>query len=244
MTVPENIRKGLVKLAILVFLLDVAAARAQVVFPIPPANSPEEKDYNTDLVLDSVVNRIVWNTGGIVCVNDGFVSVDTLTANKVQNVSEDSVTVGKFLKKNQKKISSQEFWGVTTSFGQRQRFYDGKMYLVWETPSPYVYRIDNSFRSGFYYSETLLSPIVPLTRRNVDKAALSDGSKDILYDFIRNSGLGESNYDRSNQDVAIGITVDVVNVLFQVMLICLDAGGSNHSHDGGKQVKKETGRRR
>jgi len=143
------------------FLLAILASfysKAQIIIPVNTGLQSVEKDWVVNGVLDSVINKMILNSGGIICVNDNFVSVDTITLNKVKRVSSDSVILGKFLKKNQKKISSKEFWGLITDFGERRRFYNSKMYTVWERPSPYIYKIDNNWITSYYFSETLSAP--------------------------------------------------------------------------------------
>lgn len=216
---------------------------AQIIIPITTDLKSEEKTWFINSLLDSVINKAVINKGGIICINENSISVDTITLSKVKRLSSDSVILGKFLKKNQKKISSKEFWGLITDSGERRRFYKDKMYVIWERPSPYIYKVDNNWITSYYFSETLISPVMSLDKMSVDSCSLDSRSKEVLYNFIRDNYLGLSNADRKKEDVIVEVSADVINILFQVMFIYLDSNSGSHSNSG-HHSKSETGRRK
>jgi len=234
------------KLIIFAFLIS-QSTQAQIIFPISSGLNSFGRDQYINTILDSVVNKVVYNKGGIICITDNAITIDTITLTKVRPLANDSVVLLKFLNKNKKKISSKEFWGITTGYGERRRFYIDQMYVVWESPAPYIYKIETAFRTFYYYSESLTSPINELNQQNVSVGTLTPYSKNVLSGFIEENNLGQSNADRTNQDIAVQVSVDVVNILFQVLLIGLESGVGSGSHPHSKSdthVKPQTGRRR
>lgn len=228
-------------------LITVSAAQlnqAQVTIHIDDAYTADERVLYINRVLDSMIAGAFPGKGGIICVNEQNISIDTITLNKVKRVKADSVVVGKFLKKNQKKISSGEFWGLTSASGETSRFYLDKMYLIWESPSPYIYKINDVTKTEYYYSETLSSPIYDLTKDNVSVDALSPAAKEILNKFIEETAREELTRKHQVREEIAAASLDILTILFQVLLIA-----DNHStfHSKGSHQnyqKRETGRRK
>lgn len=225
---------------ILIFVVATSPVYAQIRLPLSKTASAYEKDLQVNAILDSLMTRAQLLNGGIVCVNDTAVTVDTLSVARLKSTEDDSVIVVKFLDKNKKKIKSAEFWGTVNSAGTRHRYYHGQAYMLWETPSPYVYRVDNYWRSFFYYSQSLTGPIMPLNKSNIDKSPLDEEAKKVLYKFSDENCAGITNSNRTTDDVVIEASVDVITFVFQVMIqIALessfDSRPSGRSGDGGRQ---------
>jgi hypothetical protein len=237
-------KPGRIGFFICVTLLCSVRSFAQLVFPIPANLSGDEKKWQVNGILDTVVHASLMNKAGIICINKDAITVDTLTLSRVQRVKNDSVVLGKFLKKNQKKISSKEFWGLNTNNGEKQRFYEGKMYLVWESPSPYIYKTEEMTRTHYYFSETLLSPIYSLNPDTINNTTLSPDAKNILFDFIKETVLEEKARRAQTREQIAGVSLDILSVLFQILLVVDDYGLYHSSQQHHDHPKKSTGRRK
>ncbi len=195
----------------------VGSAKAQISVPIPEINDSEDRNWAINNLLDSLLNKSNINTG-IICVTQNAITIDTLVIGKVKRFDADSVTVGKFLKKNQKKISSKEFWGVIASNGDCRRFHNKEMYLIWETPSPYIYRFQETMGVSYYFSETLLSPLYSLDRNTIANTPLSPEKRDLLVKALEDRERAEQLRIRENREMIAEVSLNVLNILFQIMV--------------------------
>ncbi|PBQ33312.1 hypothetical protein CNR22_16525 [Sphingobacteriaceae bacterium] len=220
---------------------------AQIVIPIKTDLQNEDRTWYVNDILDSIMNKRQFNAGGIIYVTESSVVIDTVVTGQVRRVENDSVILGKFLKKNQKKISSKEFWGVITLSGYCQRFYGASLFEVWESPSPYIYKLEGDFKTAFYFSENLLSPLYSLDRSTIQNAALDTSAKRIL-----NQAMDDrvKNYQYQLSDQKRAVVADIsINLALVILQVMLSGGGSSHTHSSSSsssnhQAPRSTGPRR
>lgn len=205
------------RLYILSLLLLCKLAKTQIQIPLPDLSNPGDKNWVISDILDSLINKSEIRNG-IICVNERAITIDTVITGKVKRYDSDSVTVGKFLKKNQKKISSKEFWGVITANGDCRRFYNREMYLVWETPSPYIYRYQEPTGSSFYFSESLLSPLYTLDKPGIEQTPLDPAAKETLYSALEKIQRNEELRIQERREIIADVSINVLSILLQIMV--------------------------
>ena len=140
------------------------------------------QNQNIDQVLDSIINHPVSGRTQLIHIKNKVI-VDTFAIKKLLLHQKDSSIIVKFSNKKSKKIKAVSIWGLTTDFGERRRFYNGKSYTIWRTKAPYVYRVqkNNSFIS--YYSESLTGEIHLLTRETIESQIYDTIIKRILIPY-------------------------------------------------------------
>lgn len=233
-------KSTLIKSIVFLFLIVYNSSNAQIVIPLNENINPADRDWMISDLLDSIANKAKLNSG-IICLNANSITIDTVILSKVKHVDSDSVVVGKFLKKNQKKISSKEFWGVITVSGECRRFYRQDMYQVWETPSPYIYRLEKNTNATYFFSETLISPLSSLDRASINNSALSPQAQEILHNVLDDRQRAEELRVQNNKEVIANISVNLISVILQIMV----SGGGHGSHSSGDYgAKKQTGPRK
>jgi hypothetical protein len=127
------------------------------------------EDSLTCVSLDSVINHIRLDKTKLIYTKAGGLIIDSslfrkaaYTPNKknIRITFKDYTTI---------QIKANDFWGLITDFGQCQRFYKGETYIVWHTQAPYIYRdyAASDRKIKYFYSKTLTSEIVPLTKQNI-----------------------------------------------------------------------------
>lgn len=206
---------------------------AQIQIPLPHINDQTDKNWAISQLLDSLLNKSEIRNG-IICINERVVTIDTVVIGKVKRYDADSVTVGKFLKKNQKKISSKEFWGVITANGDCQRFYAHQMYLVWETPSPYIYRYQESGSPSYYFSETMLSPLYSLNTLSINETPLSPESKITLHQALEKIQRDEQFRVQERREMIADVSLNVLSILLQVMI---NSAANNQTYSAEPRTK-------
>lgn len=130
------------------------------------------RDSLTSQSIDSVINHIrlektkliFTKTEGLVIDSSAYRKVAYSGGKHVKIILPDYTSI---------KINANDFWGLINDFGQCQRFYNGQTYIVWHTHEPYIYRnygvSDRKIK--YFYSKTLVSEIIPLTKENINEVA-------------------------------------------------------------------------
>lgn len=227
----RNNRLPLTTYLVVFIVLGVQCLSAQITIPLPAGLSGDDRNWAVNTHLDSLLNKSSI-TNGIVCITDNAITIDTVITGKVKRTNKDSVIVGKFLRKNQKKISSRDFWGVITSNGDCRRFYNNEMYLVWETPSPYLYRFEEKPGVSYYFSETLVSPLYSLDKNTIESTPLSPETRDLLFKALEERQRAEEIRIRENREMIADISLNILSVLLDIMVFAsIDNHHHHHHHD-------------
>ncbi|MBL7930474.1 MAG: hypothetical protein JNL60_01145 [Bacteroidia bacterium] len=227
------------RLYILILALVFQFGKSQIQIPLPELKDQGDRNWVITDILDSLMNKTEIRNG-IICITDNTITIDTVITGKVKRYDADSVTVGKFLKKNQKKISSKEFWGVITANGDCQRYYAHEMYLVWETPSPYIYRFQENMAPSYYFSENLLSPLYSLNNLSINETPLSPESKDVLTKALEKIQRDEEFRIQERREVIADVSLNVLSIILQVMI----HSSANHpTYSSEPRTKHQTGPR-
>ncbi len=121
--------------------------------------------------IDSTINSLQVNKTKLIFVKSEGLLVDSSTYRKVSyslNNEEVKIVLPDY---TIRKVNASEFWGLVNDFGQCQRFYNGKIYIVWHTKAPYVYReyAASDRKIAYLYSESLVSEIIPLTKESLSE---------------------------------------------------------------------------
>jgi len=120
--------------------------------------------------LDSVINHIIPEQTKLIIRKPFFFEVDTLSTRKVHHGKNARFIHVTYTNRSHRKIKASEFWGLVTDFEECQRFYKGKLFVVWHKKPPYIYqRYGAGDNIHYYFSEDLLSKIIPLTEENINK---------------------------------------------------------------------------
>lgn len=131
------------------------------------AQSPE--DSLTWAAINGVINTIQFDQTKLIYKKDGVLIIDSTLFRKA-TYTPDNRNVKITLKAyTSLKINTDDFWGLVTDFGQCQRYFNGKNYIVWHTKAPYIYRdyAASDRKIKYFYSKTLTSEVVPLTKENI-----------------------------------------------------------------------------
>jgi len=125
--------------------------------------------------IESIINHIPSDKTKLIFLRDGGVSVDSSSFRKVTCSGKEQIKIT-LPDYSFKKVNASGFWGLVNDFGQCQRFYNGKTYIVWHSKKPYVYRdyASSDRKINYFYSENLVSEIIPLTKENLNEIADSN----------------------------------------------------------------------
>ncbi len=146
--------------------------------------------------LDSTINTKITYKTKYIYFKGNTVLVDSLGIKKVQADKKDSSILVTFSDKTQKKIYANEFWGIITDYGERRRFYKGRIFPVWKSYPPYFYRITKGTSDKYYFSESLTDDIYPLSITSLNKYAKDSVAKHTMILYIRENftnGLKDNN---------------------------------------------------
>ena len=131
------------------------------------------EDSLTWTSIESAINRYTSDKPKLLFQRNGEVVIDSSLYRKVVytfNKKHVNITLPDYTHKT---VIATEFWGAQTDFGQWQRFYKGEKYIVWHAHAPYIYRdyAASDRKIKYFYSKTLVSEIVPLTKENIHEVA-------------------------------------------------------------------------
>lgn len=119
--------------------------------------------------IDSTINSVQVEKTKLLFITAKGLLIDSSSYRKVSfSANHDEVKIV-LLDYTIRKENAKEFWGLVNDFGQCQRFYKGKIYIVWHTKAPYVYRdyAASDRKIAYFYSESLVSQIIPLTKESL-----------------------------------------------------------------------------
>lgn len=136
--------------------------------------TPSEKDDSlTNCSIDSVINLVRLDKTKLIFTKKGGLIIDSTQFRKAAYAANKKNIKITYADYTSITIKGDDFWGLITDFGQCQRFYKGKSYIVWHTKAPYIYRdyAASDRKIKYFYSKTLLSEVVPLTKENIYEIA-------------------------------------------------------------------------
>lgn len=153
-----------------------------------------QQDSMITAQLDSVINHIQTEKAKLIYLKQGDVMVDSSFYRKASytfNNKEVKIIAKDY---SYQTVPASEFWGLVTDFGQCQRFYNGKKYIVWYPKAPYIYReYEASGRKiNYYYSESLLSEVILITEENIKNIA-DPQTIDLLTAYLKTHNIKKSN---------------------------------------------------
>lgn len=174
-------------LALLFFLSIANATYSQL------ADRSVWEDSLTSVSLDSVINHIRPEKTKLIAVRQGKVNVDSTSFRKAAytiDKKEVKITAKDYTYKT---VPSNEFWGLVNDFGQCQRFYKGQKYIVWYPKAPYIYREYESsgHKINYFYSESLVSAVIPITEENIKNIA-DPQTMDLLTAYLKTHNIKKS----------------------------------------------------
>ena len=169
--------------------------------------------------LDSIMNASLEKRTKFIYITNGLVSVDTLRIKKVNQNKKDTSIVLTFSDKSTRSIKAFEFWGLITDFGERRRFYKGKMFPLWRMEAPYFYKITFNNNPRYYFSESLTSPIYALNKENIDKQVTDSIAKRNMNLYIKDHNIKPNNAEREVAGLFIDASYDVAEFLLTGILL-------------------------
>ncbi|MDB5256208.1 MAG: hypothetical protein JWM14_903 [Chitinophagaceae bacterium] len=130
-------------------------------------------DSLTSASIDSVINHIRSDKTKLILTKTGGLIIDSALFKKVSYTPNKKKVKITFADYTSITVKADDFWGLVTDFGQCQRFYNGETYIVWHTKAPYIYRdyAASDRKIKYFYSKTLLSEVIPLTKENIYEIA-------------------------------------------------------------------------
>ncbi|MBC7486027.1 MAG: hypothetical protein H7282_04675 [Cytophagaceae bacterium] len=132
-----------------------------------------EDDSLTSDAIDSVINQFRLDKTKLIFTKKGGLIIDSTQFRKAAYTPNNKNIKITYADYTSITLKGDDFWGLITDFGQCQRFYKGKSYIVWHAKAPYIYRdyAASDRKIKYFYSKTLLSEIVPLTKENIYEIA-------------------------------------------------------------------------
>jgi hypothetical protein len=130
----------------------------------------DKSNEKSNAFLENEINDIAMDHTKLIMLKFSLFEVDTLLAAKVhyrKNTKRVHIT---YDNGSERTVAAKYFWGQVNDYQERQRFYKGKVYVIWNTVQPYIYRtygVDDEI--NYFFSEDLLSPILPLTNENISR---------------------------------------------------------------------------
>ena len=128
------IKYSLNVLCLFLALSVIQSSTAQILIPIAFNPESTERQWLVNDILDSVINKIPLNKGGIICVTDKFVSIDTITLNKVKRTEGRFSCFGEISEEESEKDQLKRILGIAYQSWRWQTI------LQWEN----VYRMGKS----------------------------------------------------------------------------------------------------
>jgi hypothetical protein len=149
----------------------------------------EYKHDSLELALNACINSPFQSS--LVFIKNKKVLVDSLPLKSVHVIEKDSTVVLTFTNNTFRIFKPNEFWGEIKGYGERRRFYKGKMFTVWRTNPPYIYKIYNKEICNFnyFFSLTLSDEIFILNTEMIDKSKADSSSKNWLKNYIKENEL-------------------------------------------------------
>ncbi|MDF2455839.1 MAG: hypothetical protein K0R51_1832 [Cytophagaceae bacterium] len=143
--------------------------------------------------IDSTINSVQVEKTKMLFVKPEGLLVDSTSYRKVSysvNKKEIKIVLPDY---TIRKENASAFWGLVNDFGQCQRFYQGKTYILWHTKAPYVYRdyAASDRKIAYFYSESLVSEIIPLTKESVSEIKDKNTAQQ-LSAYLKNHELKKS----------------------------------------------------
>lgn len=174
-------------------------------------------------VLDSLMNRPVSGTPLLILIKNGRVATDTAVADKVRYVKKDSTVAVKYMNKRATHVKAAEFWGISTSFGEKRRFYKGRAYVLWHTKPPYIYRLYFD-RADCYFSDSLSGPLYHLDKETVAHSTESAATKKYLQDFITENATQAKGYQRNYKRIIKDVDIydSIEEAAYNTMVVIAD----------------------
>jgi hypothetical protein len=170
--------------------------------------------------LDSVINATITHKTKFIYIRGNAIVVDSLPIKKVQAGKKDSTILITYSDKAQKRIKTNEFWGIITDYGERRRFYNGRTFPVWKADAPYFYRITKGTSDRYYFSETLTGAIYPLSLVSVNEHVSDPVTKKNLEVYIKENLPGNiGNNDKGDDGELVS---QLINGSVNVTLILLN----------------------
>ena len=176
--------------------------------------------------LDSVMNAPMTRKVKFIYTEGATLVVDSLPVKKLQADKKDSSILVTYYDKTQKRIKTNEFWGIITDYGERRRFYKGRTFPVWKADAPYFYRITKGASDRYYFSETLTGAIYPLSLVSVNEHVSDPVTKKNLESYIRvnlprNARNNEKGNDGEFVEQLINGSINLTFLLLECLAECI-----------------------
>ena len=82
-------------------------------------------------------------------------------------------------------MKANYFWGIITYSGERERFYNGRLFTIVQPKPLYIYKIDTKNNSlNYFFSETLTGKIISLNKNNINNCTADSITKANLNEFL------------------------------------------------------------
>ena len=180
------------------------------------------QNYYSNKTLDSIINKITFNQTTIIYVKDSLIITDTLPINKVKLVKKDPSIIVKFVDNRKEKIKANQFWGLITNFGERQRFFVGKIYVIWRTKAPYIYKINNGHSTNYFFSEQLDSKILSLNKNNIDNNVVDSQTRNWLNNYLFENITNLNSTKNKMGDIA-ETSIEIASNLFELIVSSIES---------------------
>lgn len=176
--------------------------------------------------LDSVMNAPMSHKVRFIYIEGSTLMVDSMPVKRFQADKKDSSILVTYCNKTQKRIKTNEFWGLITDYGERRRFYKGKTFPVWKANAPYFYRITKGTSDRYYFSETLTGAIYPLSLVSVNEHVSDSVTRKNLESYIRvnlprNTGSNEKGNDGEFVEQLINGSINLTVLLLECLAECI-----------------------
>jgi hypothetical protein len=177
--------------------------------------SQEPLISQADRQLDSIIHTTpAFDKVTIIYFQANTVHVDTVDLTNYKFHKSDSVLVIKLKDKTEKHIKQVDFWGITTAYGRRLRFYNGQPLVLWRYDAPYVYKAKKGRSTFYFFSETPTGTVYPLSTDLIDSKIHDPETKLKLYAYANEQQIHPHPVNKISQE--FGYTVG--NALFTFAL--------------------------
>jgi hypothetical protein len=179
------------------------------------AFSQEPVILQVDRQLDSLIHATpAFDKVTIIYLHANTVHVDTVDFKKYKFHKSDSAIVIKLKDKTEKHIKQSDFWGMTTAYSQRLRFYNGRLLTLWRSDAPYVYKAEKGRSTFYFFSETPTGPVYPLSPDLIDSKIQDPETRLELYAYANEQQIHTNHVNEISHEFGYAVG----NALFNFTL--------------------------